>query len=131
MPIRFSKSSNLVIKYRDYLILRLDNLPQQLFFFLSMSKFNLRFFKVVARFVCEPAEILAVIRNKPTPRDGYDYRLKTDLTWEEYALPPIEPEPPTDEEALTRYANTLTGADDPDLISAAETLIEQRIKEEQ
>lgn len=29
----------------------------------------------------------------------------------------------TDEEALTRYANSLTGADDPDLISAAETLI--------
>ena len=78
----------------------------------------------------EYAEILATIRNKPTARDGYDYRLKTDLTWEEYALPPIEPEPPTDEEALTRYANTLTGASDPDLISAAETLIEQRIKED-
>lgn len=26
-------------------------------------------------------------------------------------------------EALTRYANELTGADDPDLISAAETMI--------
>ena len=38
--------------------------------------------------------------------------------------------PITDEEALTRYANTLTDANDPDLISAAETLIEQRIKEE-
>ena len=36
----------------------------------------------------------------------------------------------TDEEALTRYANELTGADDPDLISAAETLITDRIKEE-
>lgn len=78
----------------------------------------------------EYAEILATIRNKPTARDGYDYRLKTDLTWEEYALPPIEPEPPTDEEALTRYANELTGANDPDLISAAETLITDRIKEE-
>lgn len=78
----------------------------------------------------EYAEILATIRNKPTARDGYDYRLKTDLTWEEYALPPIEPEPPTDEEALTRYVNTLTGASDPDLISAAETLITDRIKEE-
>lgn len=33
-------------------------------------------------------------------------------------------------EALTRYANTLTGANDPDLISAAETLITERIKEE-
>jgi len=78
----------------------------------------------------EYAEILAVIRNKPTPRDGYDYRLKTDLTWEEYALPPVEPEPLTDEDALVRYANTLTGQNDPDLISAAETLIEQRLKEE-
>ena len=78
----------------------------------------------------EYSEILAAIRNKPTPRDGYDYRLKTDLTWEEFKLPPVEPEPLTDEEALTRYVNTLTGANDPDLISAAETLIEQRIKEE-
>ena len=78
----------------------------------------------------EYAEILAVIRNKPTARDGYDYRLKTDLILEEYALPPIEPEPLTGEEALTRYANTLTGASDPDLISAAETLITDRIKED-
>lgn len=39
--------------------------------------------------------------------------------------------PISDEEALTRYANELTGANDPDLISAAETLITQRIKEEQ
>jgi len=38
--------------------------------------------------------------------------------------------PISDEEALTRYANSLTGADDPDLISAAETLITERIKEE-
>jgi len=38
--------------------------------------------------------------------------------------------PLTDEEALTRYANSITGADDPDLISAAETLITDRIKEE-
>lgn len=38
--------------------------------------------------------------------------------------------PITDEEALTRYANALTGANDPDLISAAETLITERIKEE-
>ena len=51
----------------------------------------------------EYAEILAVIRNKPTARDGYDYRLKTDLTWEEYALPPIEPEPPTVEDKAEAY----------------------------
>ena len=48
-----------------------------------------------------------------------------------YEVDYFEPmENPTDEEALTRYANELTGASDPDLISAAETLIEQRIKEE-
>ena len=46
-------------------------------------------------------------------------------------LPPEEQPDRTEEaEALTRYANELTGASDPDLISAAETLIEQRIKEE-
>lgn len=37
---------------------------------------------------------------------------------------------PTEDEALTCYANSLTGASDPDLISAAETLITDRIKEE-
>lgn len=48
-----------------------------------------------------------------------------------YEVDYFEPmENPTDEEALTRYANTLTGADDPDLISAAETLITDRIKED-
>ena len=78
----------------------------------------------------EYAEILTVIRNKPTAREGFDYRLKTDLTWEEYELPPVEPEPPTDEEALTRYANELTGADDPDLLSAAETMITKLAREE-
>ena len=33
-----------------------------------------------------------------------------------------------EEQALTRYANTLTGANDPDLISATETLITEIIK---
>lgn len=41
----------------------------------------------------------------------------------------VEEIPITDEEALTRYANELTGADDPDLISATETLIQQRMEE--
>lgn len=40
----------------------------------------------------EYAEILATIRNKPTARDGYGYRLKTDLTWELAELPPVEPD---------------------------------------
>ena len=37
----------------------------------------------------------------------------------------VEETPISDEEALTRYVNTLTGASDPDLISAAETLIDK------
>lgn len=34
--------------------------------------------------------ILNAIRNKPTAESGYDYRLKTDLTWELYELPVVE-----------------------------------------
>ena len=40
--------------------------------------------------------ILSVIRNKPTAPDGFDYKLREDLTWELYELPVI---PPEDEEA--------------------------------
>ena len=42
----------------------------------------------------------------------------------------VEEIPITDEEALTRYANALTGANDQTLIEAAETLITEKIKEE-
>jgi hypothetical protein len=35
--------------------------------------------------------IISVIRDRPTAETGYDYRLKTDLTWELVELPP-EPE---------------------------------------
>ena len=35
-------------------------------------------------------EILAVIKGRPTPPEGFDYRLRTDLTWEAYELPPVE-----------------------------------------
>lgn len=34
------------------------------------------------------AEILAVIRANPQDEDGYGYRLREDLTWERYELPP-------------------------------------------
>lgn len=78
----------------------------------------------------EYCEILSIIRNKPKAREGFGFRLKTDLTWEEYALPPIEPNPPTDEEALTRYVNTITGQNNTDIISATETLITNIIKED-
>lgn len=40
----------------------------------------------------EYAQIMLAIQNRPEPPEGYDYRLKTDLTWEEYALPETEPE---------------------------------------
>ena len=79
----------------------------------------------------EYSHLLEVIKSSPIAPDGYTYKLRADnLEWELVELPPVEPEPLTDEEALTRYANELTGQNDPDLISAAETLIEQRIKEE-
>lgn len=74
--------------------------------------------------------LLELALNAPKAQDGYEYKLRADnLEWELIKLPPIEPEPLTDEQALTRYANSLTGADDPDLLSAAETLITDRIKE--
>lgn len=75
--------------------------------------------------------IMQKIQSKPTDPDGYAYRLRADnLEWELVELPPVEPEAITDEEALTRYANSITGENDPDLISVAETLITERIKEE-
>lgn len=48
-------------------------------------------------------EIMAAIRSRPTPPDGCDYRLREDLTWELYELPPVEEDPDpelTDAEAL-------------------------------
>lgn len=45
--------------------------------------------------------LLSFIRNKPTPESGFDYRLKADLTWELYELPPVpEDDEITAEEAL-------------------------------
>ena len=41
-------------------------------------------------------EIMAIIQNRPSA-EGKGYRLTTDLTWEEYDLPP-EPEPSDDDE---------------------------------
>ena len=36
--------------------------------------------------------LLDIISNKPTPPQGYDYKLREDLTWELYELPAPEPE---------------------------------------
>ena len=53
-------------------------------------------------------EIMAIIQNCPTAA-GKGYRLKADLTWEEYDLPP-EPEPSDEDEISTDEAlNILLG----------------------
>lgn len=56
----------------------------------------------------EYSEILSIIQNRPIA-EGKGYRLKTDLTWEAYDLPP-EPEP-SDEDELsdTQALNILLG----------------------
>ena len=41
--------------------------------------------------------LLGIIRNKPIAESGFDYRLKSDLSWELYELQPITV--PEDEEA--------------------------------
>lgn len=52
--------------------------------------------------------ILAVIRNRPAA-EGKGYRLKTDLTWEAYDLPP-EPEPSdADELSDAQALNVILG----------------------
>ena len=53
-------------------------------------------------------EIMAIIQNCPIA-EGKGYRLKADLTWEEYDLPPV-PEPSDDDEISTDEAlNILLG----------------------
>ena len=56
----------------------------------------------------EANEIMSIIRSCPNEK-GKGYRLKTDLTWEEYDLPPV-PEPSDDDEISTDEAlNILLG----------------------
>lgn len=80
------------------------------------------------------AGYLPVIETEPPePTEGYYY----DPVYEEangqivqsWVAEEIEEPPMMEEDALVRYSNELTGADDPDLISAAETLIKQRMEE--
>ena len=51
--------------------------------------------------------ILEVIHNKPSATATTDYRLRTDLTWEEYELPP-RPEPELDD---TEALNIILGGE--------------------
>lgn len=41
--------------------------------------------------------ILSVIHAKPTATDTTDYRLREDLTWEEFPVDPPDPDPEIDE----------------------------------
>lgn len=38
----------------------------------------------------EYSQIMSVIRSKPSAEEGYDYRLKADLTWELVEVPVID-----------------------------------------
>lgn len=52
-------------------------------------------------------QILDIIRNKPAATETTDYRLRTDLTWEEYAVEP-QPYEPIAEDKAEAY-DILTG----------------------
>ena len=54
----------------------------------------------------EYTQIKEAAQNRPTPQSGYDYRLKTDLTWELVELPPAPDEPtPYTQEVLEAMTN--------------------------
>lgn len=46
-------------------------------------------------------EIMAVIHQKPTRGETTDYRLKENLTWEAYEVPPLPEPEPDDSELLS------------------------------
>lgn len=48
-------------------------------------------------------EILSVILNKPPATETTGYRLRTDLTWEEYAIDPPDPDPDMDDAEAFQY----------------------------
>lgn len=75
-------------------------------------------------------QIVDIISNKPTDPDGYAYKLSEDsLEWVLVELPPAPMEPITEDEALTKYANELTGEPDKTLQEATETLIKKVMEE--
>lgn len=45
-------------------------------------------------------KILSVIQDKPKGTDTTDYRLREDLTWEEYEVDPPDPDPYIDDAEL-------------------------------
>ena len=74
--------------------------------------------------------ILKMIQSAPKAPDGWQYKLSAaTLEWMLVELPPVEEDPLTDESALTRYSNELTGNEDETLTEAAETLIKKVMEE--
>lgn len=51
--------------------------------------------------------IMDKVNRKPTPPDGYDYRLTVDLEWEMFELPKETDEPEPDEATEADYQNEL------------------------
>ena len=51
--------------------------------------------------------IMDKVNRKPTPPDGYDYRLTVDLEWEMFELPKETDELEPDEATKTDYQNEL------------------------
>lgn len=70
--------------------------------------------------------ILNKINEKPLAPDGYCYRLTENLEWVLEHLPPVTF---SEDEALVRFSNELTGQQDETLEEATETLI-KIVKEE-
>lgn len=65
------------------------------------------------------------------PAEGYQWQETWSETESEIVQGWVLVEVPiTDEDALVRYANEITGADDSDIISAAETMITKLSKED-
>lgn len=48
----------------------------------------------------EYTNILSVIHGKPARSESADYRLREDLTWEEYSIDPPDPDPEINEAEL-------------------------------
>lgn len=55
-------------------------------------------------------ELKAVIDAKPSRWETTDYRLREDLTWEEYELEPLEEPEPTAEDKAEAYDILMGGA---------------------
>lgn len=60
----------------------------------------------------EYAHIMEAIQNRPTPPEGYDYRLKADLTWELCTAEPAREADMDDEITGDEALNIIMGGED-------------------